>query len=150
MSEPLSAEDAGPARRNHAAPLFVPVRPGGEGCRVRLFRTPLGGRTAVAFTSVRLLAATLGAGQSWVRLAEPALRALAEPLGATALTVDPQLVAPRPAPVDAGDPALPAAPPAGARATAPVRRPAPAAGPLGAPERRSAGRILLVGPGRSV
>ncbi|WP_030904455.1 SAV_915 family protein [Streptomyces sp. NRRL F-5126] len=127
MPELPSASDAGPRARVPAGTVFVPVRPEGEGHRVRLFRTPLGARTAVAFTSVRLLTATLGAGQPYLRLAEPALRALTVPIGVTALTVDPQLVAPRPAPAD-------------------VRVPSP----LGARECRTAGRIQLVGPRRSL
>jgi hypothetical protein len=59
-------------------------------------RTPLGHRTAVGFTSPARLGSVLGPRQSWVRLGEPALRALAAPLGVTALTVDPQLSAPAP------------------------------------------------------
>jgi hypothetical protein len=53
----------------------------------------LGDRTAVGFTSERQLTATLGAGQAWVRLAAPALVALARPLGITAFTIDPKLTA---------------------------------------------------------
>ncbi|KUL40398.1 hypothetical protein ADL22_15055 [Streptomyces sp. NRRL F-4489] len=90
MSHPLHAEDPEPAERVPAGPLFVPVRPGPAGCTARLFRTPLGGRTAVGFTSPQRLAAALGGGQPWVRLSEPALRALAEPVGATTVTVDPR------------------------------------------------------------
>ncbi|AGP53928.1 SAV_915 family protein [Streptomyces rapamycinicus] len=71
--------------------LYVPVRPGPVGCAVRLFRTPRGGRTAVGFSTRGRLAAVLGARQPWIRLGEPALRALAEPLGATSVTVDPRL-----------------------------------------------------------
>ncbi|MHC5909269.1 SAV_915 family protein, partial [Streptomyces sp. S6] len=41
--------------------------------------------------------ATLGPDQPWLRLAEPALRALALPLGVTAVTVDPRFTAPPPA-----------------------------------------------------
>ncbi|MFI5805731.1 SAV_915 family protein [Streptomyces sp. NPDC051561] len=96
MSAPLSAEDPEPCERGPAGPLFVPVRPGPSGCVARCFRTPLGDRTSVAFTSVRQLAATLGPAQSWIRLAEPALRALTAPLGITILTVDPQFTAPAP------------------------------------------------------
>ncbi|MGW5690138.1 SAV_915 family protein [Streptomyces asiaticus] len=70
---------------------YVPVRPGPAGCAVRLFRTPHGSRTAVGFSTRRRLAAVLGARQPWIRLGESALRALAEPLGATSLTVDPRL-----------------------------------------------------------
>uniref|UniRef100_UPI0040440912 SAV_915 family protein n=1 Tax=Streptomyces sp. NEAU-174 TaxID=3458254 RepID=UPI0040440912 len=65
--------------------------PGPAGCAVRLFRTPHGSRTAVGFSTRRRLAAVLGARQPWIRLGESALRALAEPLGATSLTVDPRL-----------------------------------------------------------
>ncbi|MER7984848.1 SAV_915 family protein [Streptomyces noursei] len=90
MSHPLHAEDPEPADRVPAGPLFVPVRPGPAGCTARLFRTPLGGRTAVGFTSPQRLAEVLGGGQPWVRLSEPALRALAEPLGAATVTVDPR------------------------------------------------------------
>ncbi|WP_329454339.1 SAV_915 family protein [Streptomyces sp. NBC_01497] len=152
MSELASAEDAEPSHRAPAGTLCVPVRPGAEGFCVRLFRTPLGGRTAVAFTSVRLLEATLGADQPWIRLAESALRALAEPLGASTLTVDPQLVAPRPAPVVPAAPGVPrqspsAAPAPSASPSAPSERHSAAA--LDATASRSAGRILLVGPGRS-
>ncbi|WP_438486971.1 SAV_915 family protein [Streptomyces sp. S186] len=90
MSHHLRAEDPEPADRVPAGPLFVPVRPGPAGCTARLFRTPLGGRTAVGFTSAQRLAEVLGGGQPWVRLSEPALRALAEPLGAATVTVDPR------------------------------------------------------------
>ncbi|MER5949035.1 SAV_915 family protein [Streptomyces sp. NPDC001904] len=108
MTELVCGDDPEPAERFPAGPLFVPVRPGPSGHAARLFRTPLGGRTAVGFTSERALAATLGPGQPWIRLAEPALRALAAPLGVATVTVDPQLTAPAPA--------SPAAP-------APARRP---------------------------
>ncbi|MGY0020057.1 SAV_915 family protein [Streptomyces sp. YJ-C3] len=59
-----------------------------------MFRTPPGERTAVGFTSRERLAATLGPDQRWIRLGAPALRALAEPLGVTAVTVDPTFSAP--------------------------------------------------------
>ncbi|MFI2300298.1 SAV_915 family protein [Actinacidiphila glaucinigra] len=59
-----------------------------------MFRTPLGGRTAVGFTTAERLAETLGPDQQWIPLSESALRSLARPLGVTALTVDPQLAAP--------------------------------------------------------
>ncbi|MGY6019384.1 SAV_915 family protein [Streptomyces spinosirectus] len=110
MTDILCGEDPEPAERNPAGPLFVPVRPGSSGCTARLFRTPLGERTAVAFTSVRRLTATLGPGQAWIRLAEPALRALTEPLGVTRLTLDPRFSAPAtvpgPGPVPPVAPAL--------------------------------------------
>ncbi|MFD8819579.1 SAV_915 family protein [Streptomyces sp. NPDC059627] len=99
MPELLCGDDPEPSDRTPAGPLFVPVRPGPAGCAARLFRTPLGDRTAVGFTSARRLAATLGPDQAWIRLAEPALRALTAPLGVATVTVDPQLSAPAPAPV---------------------------------------------------
>ncbi|GHI09273.1 hypothetical protein AQI88_31425 [Streptomyces cellostaticus] len=107
MPELLCADDPEPSERTPAGPLYVPVRPGPAGCATRLFRTPLGDRTAVAFTSVRRLAGTLGPDQPWIRLAEPALRALTAPLGVTALAVDPSFSAPAPGPAAAAIP-LPA------------------------------------------
>ncbi|WP_369147864.1 SAV_915 family protein [Streptomyces sp. R44] len=94
MSEVEHSEDPEPSERVPAGPLLVPVRSGPAGCSARLFRTPLGGRTAVGFTSAAGLAATLGPDHACVRLSEPALRALVAPLGVTALTVDPQFAAP--------------------------------------------------------
>ncbi|MEV8546610.1 SAV_915 family protein [Streptomyces sp. NPDC051572] len=93
-ADPAATEDPEPAEPVPAGLLFVPVRPGPAGCTARFFRTPLGGRTAVGFTSAARLAATLGSEQACIRLSEPALRALAAPLGVTALTVDPQFSAP--------------------------------------------------------
>ncbi|MFJ6986879.1 MULTISPECIES: SAV_915 family protein [unclassified Streptomyces] len=98
MAAPLCGDDPEPCERTPAGPLYVPVRPGPAGNVTRLFRTPLGARTAVGFTSTDRLAATLGTGQPWIRLAEPALRALTAPLGVTTVTVDPPLSAPAPAP----------------------------------------------------
>lgn len=92
-------EDPEPSDLLPAGQLLVPVRSGPLGHTVRLFRTPLGGRTAVAFTTEQRLTAALGPAQPWIALAEPALRALAEPLGVLALTVDPQFVAPAPRPL---------------------------------------------------
>lgn len=97
MADILSDEDPEPSDRFPAGPLYVPVRPGQAACAARLFRTPLGDRTAVGFTSQRRLTATLGPDQPWIRLAEPALRSLAAPLGVTTVTVDPQFCAPAPA-----------------------------------------------------
>ncbi|GHH28818.1 SAV_915 family protein [Streptomyces lanatus] len=94
MADHLSDEDPEPSERFPAGPLYVPVRPGPAACAARLFRTPLGDRTAVGFTSRRRLTATLGTDQPWIRLAEPALRSLTAPLGVTTVTVDPQLCAP--------------------------------------------------------
>ncbi|MET9448098.1 SAV_915 family protein [Streptomyces cinerochromogenes] len=106
MTETLYGDDPEPSDPFPAGPLYVPVRPGPSGCAARLFRTALGDRTAVGFTSVRRLTATLGPGQAWIRLAEPALRALTAPLGITTVTVDPQLTAPAPTPVPPAIPAL--------------------------------------------
>lgn len=77
--------------------LYVPVRRGPAGDVVRLWRTPVGTRTAVGFTSDRRLRSVLGPCQPWIRLSESALRRLAEPLGARHLTVDPVLTARPPA-----------------------------------------------------
>ncbi|MFD3926027.1 SAV_915 family protein [Streptomyces sp. NPDC058614] len=88
--------DPEPSERIPAGLLYVPVRSGPAGCTARFFRTPLGGRTAVGFTSAAKLTATLGTDQACIRLSEPALRALAAPLGVSALTLDPQLSAPAP------------------------------------------------------
>ncbi|MBP2056202.1 hypothetical protein J2Z21_009220 [Streptomyces griseochromogenes] len=74
MAELLCGEDPEPSDRFPAGPLFVPVRPGPSGCAARLFRTPVGDRTAVGFTSVRSLTVTLGPEQAWINQAEPALR----------------------------------------------------------------------------
>ncbi|MFI1829267.1 SAV_915 family protein [Streptomyces sp. NPDC020412] len=97
----LTLEDsdaADPHEHGPAGPLYVPVRLGSAGGHhLRFMRTPLGVRTAVAFTSPRRLTDALGADARWIRLAEPALRTLAAPLGVTVLTVDPQLTAPAPA-----------------------------------------------------
>ena len=98
MAQPLYDDDPEPSDRHPAGPLYVPVRSGPSGCAARLFRTPLGNRTAVGFTSERRLTATLGPHQAWTRLAEPALRALTAPLGITTVTVDPQFTAPAPGP----------------------------------------------------
>ncbi|MFD5114557.1 SAV_915 family protein [Streptomyces sp. NPDC058391] len=99
--ERLTPEDADegsdpdPDRPHAAGPLYVPVRLcSAGGHQLRFARTPLGARTAIGFTSRRRLAAVLGEQQRWIRLAEPALRALAEPLGAALVTVDPQMSAP--------------------------------------------------------
>ncbi|WP_258565434.1 SAV_915 family protein [Streptomyces sp. WELS2] len=97
MEELPYGEDPEPSDRFPAGPLYVPVRPGPSGSVVRLFRTPLGDRSAVGFTSARGLAAALGTGQAWIRLAEPALRALTAPLGVTTVTIDPPSTARAPA-----------------------------------------------------
>ncbi|MEU4659894.1 SAV_915 family protein [Streptomyces sp. NPDC023723] len=110
MTDTRGAEDPEPCERFPAGPLYVPVRPGRSGCATLLFRTPLGRRTAVGFTSAGRLAATLGAGRPWIRLAEPALRALTAPFGVTTVTVDPQFTAPAaPAPAPTSAPVRSAA-----------------------------------------
>ncbi|AZM47039.1 hypothetical protein DMB38_15570 [Streptomyces sp. WAC 06738] len=107
MSEPRADEDPDPAEPapGVGAVLYVPVRPVPYGCTTRFFRTPLGERTAVGFTSRAKLAAALGAGQPGIRLSAGALRALAAPVGVTRLTVDPRLVAPAPSRTPAPSPA---------------------------------------------
>ncbi|WP_225446964.1 SAV_915 family protein [Streptacidiphilus sp. PB12-B1b] len=98
----LSEDDAGPDEARPAGLLCVPVRSGPVGDMLRLFRTPLGGRTAVGFTNEQRLTAVLGPTQQHVELSASALRGLTAPLGVTELTIDPQLAA---APVAAlGDP----------------------------------------------
>ncbi|MEV4191885.1 SAV_915 family protein [Streptomyces toxytricini] len=113
-------DDPDPGGRVPAGLFYVPVRPGAAGVVVRIFRTPLGARTAVGFTHPARLAATLGAEQPWIRLSEPALRALGAPLGAAVLTVDPTFTAPAvTAPPTAASPAAGPAPvPAPRRAAA--------------------------------
>ncbi|MFJ8312724.1 MULTISPECIES: SAV_915 family protein [unclassified Streptomyces] len=94
----LTIEDADPEERRPAGPLYVPVRLGSAGGhQLRFLRDEFGVRTAVGFTSPDRLNAVLGGDQSWIRLAEPALRALSAPLGVTRVTVDP-LLSPPPAP----------------------------------------------------
>lgn len=90
----LYEDDPEPEEQVPAGLLYVPVRSGPAGVALRLFRNPLGARTAVGFTSLSLLAETLGTEQSWIVLSEPGLRAMAEPLGVTRLTLDPMLTAP--------------------------------------------------------
>ncbi|WP_405982433.1 SAV_915 family protein [Streptomyces sp. NBC_00158] len=87
-------DDPEPEERVPAGLLHVPVRPGAAEVAVRMFRTPLGARTAVGFTDPGLLAAVFGAEQPFIRLSEQALRAMAEPLGVELLTVDPTFTAP--------------------------------------------------------
>ena len=94
MSVYLNRDDPEPCELVPAGLLLVPVRPGPAGDVLRLFRTPLGARTAVGFTSRRQLAAVLGPEQPSVTIAETALRRMVGALGVAALTVDPQLVAP--------------------------------------------------------
>ncbi|ETK30523.1 SAV_915 family protein [Microbispora sp. ATCC PTA-5024] len=78
-------------------PLYVPVRPGTTTLALRLFRTASGKRTSVAFTSPLKLARVLGQEQPWVRLGEPALRALIKDLDVVGVVVDPAGTMSRPA-----------------------------------------------------
>ncbi|MGW1818040.1 SAV_915 family protein [Streptomyces sp. NPDC002125] len=110
----LYDDDPEPEEPVPAGPLFVPVRPGRDtGAVVRLYRTPLGARTAVGFTSSERLTAVLGESQTYIRLPEPVLRALGEPLGAGLVTVDPTLSAPRVSPDTPTPDPLPVRPVAG-------------------------------------
>ncbi|GGM17854.1 hypothetical protein GCM10010129_72550 [Streptomyces fumigatiscleroticus] len=118
MAELQYCDDPEPSDRFPAGLLYVPVRPGSRGCAARLFRTPLGERTAVGFTSEPRLTAVLGPDQAWIRLAEPALRALTAPLGITTVTVDPRFTAPATAPGTAGTSTVSASAPAPALRTA--------------------------------
>ncbi|WP_344443339.1 SAV_915 family protein [Kitasatospora nipponensis] len=131
MDQRHTPNDPEPYEPAPAGRLLVPVRPGPLGHTPRFFRTPLGARTAVAFTTERRLVTALGPAQPWIALAEPALRALAEPLGIDRLTVDPALVAPAPRPLTARrtpDRTTPAATPRERRAPTTEPRPwAPAA-----------------------
>ncbi|MFH9612580.1 SAV_915 family protein [Streptomyces pratensis] len=96
MNDNRCAEDPDPLQPSRAGALFVPVRRGPMGYCARLFRTPLGIRTAVAFTDELQLLHALGRRQTWIRLSEPAVRALVAPLGVVDLVVDPLLAAPGP------------------------------------------------------
>ncbi|HJD83532.1 SAV_915 family protein [Kitasatospora aureofaciens] len=89
----MEPTDASGGQRPTAKGLFVPVHERGRVHLIRLFRTPLGTRTVVGFTSRARLATALGGDQACVELAEPILRELVEPLGVTRLIVDPDLVA---------------------------------------------------------
>ncbi|MFF2898844.1 SAV_915 family protein [Streptomyces sp. NPDC057966] len=129
MNDSRPDEDPDPLRPSRTGALLVPVRPGPGGYCARLFRTPLGVRTAVAFTHERQLALTLGQRQPWIRLSEPAVRALVAPLGIVGLVVDPLLAVPGP------------------DATAPVVSPARRAAPAPQHDRRTAvvprGNLLI-------
>lgn len=107
--------------------MYVPVRRGPAGAVIRLWRTPVGTRTAVAFTTDRRLRSVLGPTHPWIRLSEAALRRMAEPLGAVHLTVDPLLTA-RPPAAWSAQPATPSA-----TATAPAAATGSAAEPMAEP-----------------
>ncbi|MFH9959202.1 SAV_915 family protein [Streptomyces roseolus] len=136
--EPADPEPVEPAP---AGRLCVPVRPGGHGVTTRLYRTPVGGRTAVAFTTPGRLRATLGSEQPWIPLSEAALRALTRPLGVHTLTVDPVLTAPfTPAPDSVPRPVPEAVP-------EPVLEPVPASMPAPAPVAPTPAAPLHARPG---
>ncbi|MCA1218218.1 SAV_915 family protein [Streptomyces sp. 8L] len=151
-ADPDPAAIAAPAALAPAAadprscrPLYVPVRIGSAGgTQLRFARTPGGARTAVAFTSRRRLAAVFGDQQPWVMLAEPALRSLAEPLGAPLVTIDPRTtVAPRAAKAAVGTAATATASRAEnrlacARRTSVLPGPVPSGGPVPGPAKLSA------------
>lgn len=127
--------DVAPVVPPRPAPaLVVPVGAGPEPV-VRLFRTPLGAPTAVAFTTAERLHRVLGADQAWLHLAEPALRSMVGPLGVAQVVVDPTLVAPASTPStvpsrDVPSSAVPAAPPTAVPTAAPTAAPtAPVAVP---------------------
>ncbi|MGW7428891.1 SAV_915 family protein [Streptomyces sp. NPDC054861] len=103
--------DPEPEKPAPTGPLYVPVRSGtGPETVIRLFRTPLGARTAVAFTTTDRLTAVLGEAQPYIRLSESVLRGLCEPVGVSVVTLDPAppaptvLAAPRPPAVRPGRP----------------------------------------------
>ncbi|MEZ0089172.1 SAV_915 family protein [Streptacidiphilus sp. EB129] len=100
----LYGDDPEPDEPCPAGMLLVPVRSGPAGFVARVFRTPLGERTAVGFTTRTRLAATLGPDQAWLPLSEAALRDLTVPLGVATLTVDPQFAASPVTPVPAPAP----------------------------------------------
>jgi hypothetical protein len=83
-------------------PLFVPVRRSSLGTLTPLTaRLPQGPRAGIAFTSLEALQTATRPGQDWIRLAQPALRALLHPLGIERIQVDPVLIT-----ADVSQPAL--------------------------------------------
>ncbi|MGW6539155.1 SAV_915 family protein [Streptomyces sp. NPDC055051] len=107
MEDALYGVAAEPGDRLRAGRLCVPVRWGTRACVPRLFRTPFGDRTAVGFSGPARLREVLGAAQPWIVLAEPALRALVEPLGVRDLRIDPARLPGPVVPAPASDPAVP-------------------------------------------
>ncbi|MFD3513067.1 SAV_915 family protein [Streptomyces sp. NPDC058657] len=120
MTHTPYSEDPDPEEQHPAARFHVPVRPGSDGCALRFFRTPVGVRAVVAFTTVERLRAVLGRKQPCIPLSEAALRDLAGPLGVGTLIVDPVLTAPAAAHAPAASPVL----------TAPAAAHTPAANPV--------------------
>ncbi|MGZ0147265.1 SAV_915 family protein [Kribbella sp. WER1] len=76
----------------HCVDWFVPVRCADGVAVVQTGRSPDGRRVGIAFTTSADLRAACGAAE-WMRLSEPALRDLLEPLGITRIQLDPALVA---------------------------------------------------------
>lgn len=99
QSQTQSSEGAQASR----APLYVPVRAGTAWLVVRMYRTPLGERTAVGFTSRDRLEATLGPDQPWALMGESLLLEVAATQGVAALRIDPTLVAPASQPLRSSD-----------------------------------------------
>ncbi|SEL88582.1 hypothetical protein SAMN05414137_114222 [Streptacidiphilus jiangxiensis] len=93
MARHLNGDDPEPEELVPAGLLAVPVRSGLAGDVLRLFRTALGVRTVVGFTSRRQLSAVLGAQQRSIVISEAAVRQMTAELGVAQLVVDPQLVA---------------------------------------------------------
>jgi hypothetical protein len=73
--------------------LVVPVRTRSGMASIQCGRLPTGQPVGVAFTSEDRLASVMGAGQPWIRLSEPAMKEMLEPLGVTRIQVDPGLIA---------------------------------------------------------
>ena len=73
--------------------LVVPVRTRSGLATIQCCRLPTGQPVGVAFTSERRLASVMGPGQPWIRLSEPAMKEMLEPLGVTRIQVDPGLIA---------------------------------------------------------
>ncbi|CAM5683544.1 hypothetical protein SCALM49S_02270 [Streptomyces californicus] len=112
-----------PARDARPRPglLFVPVRATDAGPVLRMFRTPLGERTAVGFTARDLLTATLGAGHAAIRLAEPAPCACSSSRSASTGSSSTRRSRPRPSPAHRR--AATCCPPASSGDPRPVPRP---------------------------
>ena len=90
----MTVSDPSPTSVRSPGVLFVPARPGPHCLVARMFRNPMGQRTAVGFTSASKLTVTLGTSHGYTRLCERALRELAALQGITELTIDPPLAAP--------------------------------------------------------
>jgi hypothetical protein len=78
----------GTSRRSES-PLPLPVRSRHGTLALRLFRTPAGKRTAVAFSSREQLMEVLGEGHAWTRLSERVLREMVEGLDVAGIVIDP-------------------------------------------------------------